>query len=73
LSSNKLGKMIKAQKDDIPIGCNKNVVYKLDCKNCDVAYIGQTKRKLHTRVNEHRKDISKKLLITLLLLNIDSK
>jgi len=58
-SLNKLGRMIKAQKDDIPIGCNKNVVYKLECKNCDVAYIGQTKRRLHTRINEHRNDINK--------------
>jgi len=39
-SLNKLGRMIKAQKDNVLTGCNKNVVYKLDCKNCDVAYIG---------------------------------
>jgi len=58
-SLNKLGRMIKAQKDDILIGWNKNVVYKLDCKNCNVAYIGQTKRRLHTRVNEHKNDIKK--------------
>jgi len=58
-SLNKLGRMIKAQKDDIPVGYNKNVVYKLECKNCDVAYIGQTKRRLHTRINEHRNDINK--------------
>jgi len=54
-----LERIIKAQKDDIPIGWNKNVVYKLDCKNCNVAYIGQTKRRSHTRVNEHKNDIKK--------------
>jgi len=42
------------------LGSNKNVVYKLKCKNCDVTYIGQTKRRLSTRVAEHRKDINKK-------------
>jgi len=56
----KLGRMIKAQKDKLPLGHNKNVVYKLKCKNCDVTYVGQTKRKLNTRVMEHKKDINKK-------------
>jgi len=38
---------------------NKNVVYKLVCKDCDVAYVGQTKRKLNTRIAEYKKDIKK--------------
>jgi len=58
---NKLGRIIKAQKDTLPTKCNKNVVYKLSCKNCDVTYVGQTKRKLNTRVtDEHKNDINKK-------------
>jgi len=52
--------MIKAQKDTLPKGHNKNVVYKLNCKNCDASYVGQTKRRLNTRVIEHKKDINKK-------------
>jgi len=52
--------MVEAQKDYLPIGMNKNVEYKLACKNCDVAYVGQTKRKLNTRIAEHKKDINKK-------------
>jgi len=59
-SLHKLGRIVRAQKDFLPIGFNKNVVYKLACKNCDVAYVGQTKIKLNTRVAEHRKDINKK-------------
>jgi len=39
---------------------NKNVVYKLACKNCDVEYIRQTKRKLNIRIAEHKRDINKK-------------
>jgi len=40
-SLNKLGRIIKAQKDTLPTDCNKNVVYKLSCKDCDTTYVGQ--------------------------------
>jgi len=56
-----LNRIVKAQKDLLLIGMNKNVVYKLTCKNCDVVYVGQTKRKLNTRIAEHKKDINKKI------------
>jgi len=35
-SNQKLDRIIRAQKDFLPTGLNKNVVYKLSCKNCDV-------------------------------------
>jgi len=58
---NKLGRIIKAQKDTLSPGFNKNIVYKLSCKNCDVTYVDiQMKRKLNTRISEHRRDINKK-------------
>jgi len=53
-SLQKLNRIVKVQKD-LPIGMNKNVVYKLACKNCDVVHVGQTKRKLNTRIAEHKK------------------
>jgi len=59
-SVEKLGGLIRAQKDSLPKGFHKNVVYKLNCKNRDASYISQTKRRLNTRVNEHRRDINKK-------------
>ena len=31
-----------------------NAVYQIDCRNCDKYYLGQTGRKLATRVHEHR-------------------
>jgi len=32
-------------------------VYKLNCKDCDKAYIGQTKRHVGTRIKEHFNNI----------------
>jgi len=59
-SLQKLGRIIRAQKDFLPLGCVKNVIYKINCKDCEATYIGQTKRKLSTRVGEHKKDINRK-------------
>ncbi|KYN36141.1 hypothetical protein ALC56_09516 [Trachymyrmex septentrionalis] len=50
-SLNKLNKFIKVQKDTK--FSNKNVMYKIPCKDCDAAYVGQIGRKLFTRVSEH--------------------
>ena len=33
------------------------VVYKIPCKSCDSVYVGETGRKLGTRVKEHMKDV----------------
>jgi len=46
-SLNKFNKFIKVQKDTLPKFSNKNVVYKIPCKDCD-AYVGQKGRKLFT-------------------------
>ena len=46
-SLNKLNKFIKVQKDILSKFSNKNVVYKIPCKDCD-AYVGQKGRKLFT-------------------------
>lgn len=54
-SLNKLDSIVKAHKDVIPKQFNMNVIYKIDCKDCDASYVGQTGTKLITRVNEHRK------------------
>jgi len=59
-SLHKLGRVIRAQKDLLPVDHTRNVVYKLSCKDCDAVYVGQKKRRLHTRIEEHKKDINKK-------------
>jgi len=55
---NILGRFIKVQKDKNTLFDNNNVIYKI-CNNCDASYVGQTKRKLKTRINEHLKNIIK--------------
>jgi len=54
---NKLTSFIKRHKDVNKVEVNNNVVYKIVCNNCDASYVGQTKRQLKTRVNEHVKNI----------------
>ena len=52
---NKLGRFVKVHKNVLPKGSNKNVMYKIDC---NATYVGQTDRKLKTRIQEHRRQIN---------------
>jgi len=54
---NKLTGFIKRHKDKNSFDNNSNVVYKVSCNNCNASYVGQTKRKVRTRINEHIKNI----------------
>lgn len=60
-SLNKLREIIKVHKDHLPIHSNKNVVYKIFCKDCDGSYVGQTSRQLKTRITEHRNHIHRNI------------
>lgn len=51
--------IIKKGKDKIEANKLTEVVYKIDCCNCEVSYIGQTKRHIATRIKEHQSDIKK--------------
>ena len=55
----KLDTLIKRGKDRIDNLKRTDVVYKIECANCDSTYIGQTKRHLETRIKEHRNNIKK--------------
>jgi len=58
--NNKLNNFIKTGKDKIEHMQQMGVVYHINCNNCDASYVGQTKRKLETRIKEHQRDINKK-------------
>jgi len=56
---NKFSKFIKVHKDFLPTSCRSNVVYKINCLNCDASYISQTKRLLKSRISKHRNHIKR--------------
>jgi len=49
--------VIRKGKDRLDDRRKTKVVYKIECKDCDQVYIGQTKRHLETRIKEHRNNI----------------
>ena len=40
-------------------GNTKNVIYMVQCNRCNLQYIGETKRRLKDRFNEHRRAVDK--------------
>jgi len=58
-SLNKLGNIIKRHKDNLPDTSKMNVVYKLNCVDCNASYVGQTCRLLKTRTAEHKNHINR--------------
>jgi hypothetical protein len=55
-----LRKLLVHPKDKYELKDNSGVVYRIPCRGCDQAYIGETARKLGYRVEEHRKDVESK-------------
>lgn len=51
--SNTLFKKFNNLKDPLPLEAKTNVVYQLCCENCNNVYIGETKKKVCERVNQH--------------------
>ena len=62
-SSHSCKRLKKTWRINKPINCKtSNVIYKLTCTKCrDFLYIGETKRRLQTRIGEHRRSITNKL------------
>lgn len=55
-ATNTLTSLIKVHKDALDNYLNGNVIYKINCSSCDMSYVGQTNRKLRTRISEHQRD-----------------
>jgi len=52
-----LNRFIKVYKDSLPAASRLNVVYKINCHDCEASYVEQTKRILNTWISEHRNHI----------------
>lgn len=57
----KLSDYLQSAKDRELDDKKKSGIYKLNCQDCDKIYIGQTRREIRTRFNEHVADCSKPL------------
>lgn len=58
----KAGDIYSVIKDKLDHSRKANVVYEIPCRDCDVAYIGQTGRQLGTRLKEHDNDQRKSMM-----------
>ena len=54
-----LRKILPSPKYPVPTEKKHNIIYKLDCKDCDAVYIGESKRAYQTRIGEHISAVQK--------------
>ena len=52
-----VGSILKKPKDKFSKELSTGVIYKINCKDCDKVYIGQTSRALRSRTREHKRAI----------------
>ena len=52
-------KLCKLKDRRLPIE-QKDAVYKIECQNCNISYIGETSKKVGDRMIEHKNNITKK-------------
>jgi len=71
--NNKLNKFIKIHKDVLSSSSRTNMVYQINCLNCDASYVSQTKRTLNTRVCEHRNHTKKNSIQNLFITDYELK
>ena len=62
LMSHKLNNIVKLGKDKSEKWMEISIVYKFQCGSCPATYIGQTKRNLKKRIDEHKKTHLEKLI-----------
>ena len=52
-----IGNLFSLPKDPIEAHEKSQLIYKVPCGDCDFVYIGQTKRDLKSRINEHKRAV----------------
>ena len=53
----KLGGLLSSFKDAIDPGYRQGAIYKINCSDCDLCYIGETKRWFERRKKKHMRDV----------------
>ena len=55
----KIGQLLPSPKDHLDLNFRQGAIYEIPCGDCDLKYIGETKRSFNTRKKEHLKDVTK--------------
>ena len=55
----KLGQILSSHMDKIQSNKRQGAIYQIPCKDCNILYIGETKRSFETRKKEYIRDIRK--------------
>ena len=57
--TNNLSYLFTKLKSTLPKGLHSNVIYKIQCEDCEGKYVGQTRNYLRDRINSHKRAIQK--------------
>ena len=52
-----LRKLLCKPKDRVATEDKNNIVYEIDCSNCQAVYFGESKRSLKSRSDEHKRSV----------------
>ena len=56
-TKNTLHKLLCKPKDRVATEDKNNIVYEIDCSNCQAVYFGESKRSLKSRSDEHKRSV----------------
>ena len=56
-TENTLHKLLCKPKDRVATEDKNNIVYEIDCSNCEAVYFGESKRSLKSRSDEHKRSV----------------
>ena len=62
--NNKLDNIIRLGKDAFDKMEKTEVIYKFCCNNCSLFYVGESKRSLVTRLDEHKDSVNKSTVVS---------
>ena len=56
-TENTLGKLLSKPKDQVATEDKNNIVYEIDCSNCEAVYFGESKQSFKLRSDEHKRSV----------------